>query len=41
MDSQRRVGPLKPAEDAQIIHTDELSLEQVVEWAMELTEEMR
>lgn len=41
MDSQRRVGPLKPAEDAHIIHTDELSLEQVVEWAMELIEEMR
>ena len=41
MDSQRRVGPLKPAEDAQIIHTDDLSLEQVVEWAMELIGEMR
>ena len=41
MDSQRRVGPLKPAEDARIIHTDELSLEQVVDWAMELVEEMR
>ena len=41
MDSQRRVGPLKPAEDAHIIHTDELSLEQVVEWAMELVEEMQ
>ena len=40
MDSQRRVGPLKPAEDAHIIHTDELSLEQVVGWAMELIEEM-
>ena len=41
MDSQRRVGPLKPAEDARIIHTDELSLEQVVAWAMELVEEAR
>ena len=41
MDSQRKVGPLKPAEDAQIIHTDELSLEQVVEWARELVEEIR
>ncbi len=41
LDSQRRVGPLKPAEDAHIIHTDDLSLEQVVEWAMELIEEMR
>ena len=41
MDSQRRVGPLKPAEDARVIHTDELSLEQVVAWAMELVEEAR
>ena len=41
MDSQRKVGPLKPAEDAHIIHTDELSLEQVVVWATELVEEMR
>ncbi len=41
IDSQRRVGPLKPAEDAHIIHTDELSLEQVVDWVMALIEETR
>jgi len=41
LDSQRKVGPLKPAEDAHIIHTDDLSLGQVVGWAMELIGEMR
>ncbi len=36
IDSGRDVSPLRPAEDATIIHTDHLSLDQVVEQIMEL-----
>jgi cytidylate kinase len=38
IDSGRDVSPLKPAADAIIIHTDDLSLEQVVERVTELVE---
>lgn len=38
IDSGRDVSPLRPAADAIIIHTDDLSLEQVVERVTELVE---
>ncbi len=41
IDSGRDVSPLRPAEDATIIHTDRLSLDQVVEQIMELVARCR
>jgi cytidylate kinase len=41
IDSGRDVSPLRPAEDATIIHTDHLSLDQVVEQIMELVSRCR
>jgi cytidylate kinase len=38
IDSQRSVSPLRPAEDAVVIDTDELTLEEVVERLLELME---
>jgi cytidylate kinase len=38
IDSGRDVSPLKPAPDAIMIHTDDLSLDQVVERVTELVE---
>jgi cytidylate kinase len=37
IDSERALSPLKPAEDAVIIRTDDLNLEQVVARVLELT----
>ena len=39
--SEREVSPLRPAEDAIIIHTDHLSLDEVVEKIMELVAQCR
>ncbi len=41
IDSEREVSPLRPAEDAIIIHTDHLSLDEVVENIMELVAQCR
>jgi len=41
IDSEREVSPLRPAEDAIIIHTDHLSLDEVVEKIMELVAQCR
>jgi cytidylate kinase len=38
IDSSRSVSPLRPAEDAVIINTDGLSLEEVVERVLSLVE---
>ncbi|PZC49366.1 MAG: cytidylate kinase [Chloroflexi bacterium] len=38
-DKSRAVGPVVPAENARIIHTDDLSLDQVVNWILELVKE--
>ena len=36
IDSKRETSPLRPAEDAVVIHTDDLSLDEVVERILEL-----
>jgi cytidylate kinase len=41
IDSGRDVSPLRPAEDAIMIHTDHLTLDQVVEQIMELVAQCR
>tara|TARA_Y100000590_G_scaffold72806_1_gene80010 strand:+ start:509 stop:1180 length:672 start_codon:yes stop_codon:yes gene_type:complete len=38
-DKSRAVGPVVPAEDAHIIHTDDLSLDQVVDWILRIVKE--
>ena len=40
LDSSRENSPLKPADDARVVDTDELSLEQVVDLLIELAEEV-
>ncbi|MGH2625962.1 MAG: (d)CMP kinase [Anaerolineales bacterium] len=36
MDSSRAVAPLRPAQDAQILNTSELTIEDVLDWALRL-----
>ena len=38
-DKSRTVGPVLPAKDSHVIHTDDLSLDQVVDWILRIVKE--